>query len=101
MDFIVHQSLKVVESGVIPDHAIRAAIRALSKKRLIQEGRYDPEQGAQRYMDVLNMLKKSESPLKRTRQMSSTMNCRLSFFRQYLEKDSNTVLAIFQLKQQL
>lgn len=60
MDFIVHQSLKIVESGVIPDHAIRAAIRALSKKRLIQEGRYDPEQGAQRYMDVLNMLKKSE-----------------------------------------
>ncbi|MFH3575006.1 SAM-dependent methyltransferase, partial [Acinetobacter baumannii] len=54
MDFIVHQSLKIVESGVIPDHAIRAAIRALSKKRLIQEGRYDPEQGAQRYMDVLN-----------------------------------------------
>ncbi len=45
MDFIVHQSLKIVESGVIPDHAIRAAIRALSKKRLIQEGRYDPEQG--------------------------------------------------------
>ncbi|MEX7542651.1 SAM-dependent methyltransferase, partial [Acinetobacter baumannii] len=60
MDFIVHQSLKIVESGVIPDHAIRAAIRALSKKRLIQEGRYDPEQGAHRYMDVLNMLKKSE-----------------------------------------
>ncbi|WP_227518721.1 hypothetical protein, partial [Acinetobacter baumannii] len=25
MDFIVHQSLKIVESGVIPDHAIRAA----------------------------------------------------------------------------
>ncbi|EXS29630.1 methyltransferase domain protein [Acinetobacter sp. 742879] len=60
MDFIVHQSLKIVESGVIPDHAIRAAIRALSKKRLIQEGRCDPEQGAHRYMDVLNMLKKSE-----------------------------------------
>ncbi len=31
MDFIVHQSLKIVESGVLPDHAIRAAIRALSK----------------------------------------------------------------------
>ena len=60
MDFIVHQSLRIVESGVLPDHAIRAAIRALSKKRLIQEGRYDPEQGAQRYMDVLNMLKRSE-----------------------------------------
>ncbi|MFK4050484.1 SAM-dependent methyltransferase [Acinetobacter venetianus] len=60
MDFIIHQSLKLVESGLVPDQAIRAAIRALSKKRLIQEGRYDPEQGAQRYMDVLNMLKHSE-----------------------------------------
>lgn len=60
MDFIVHQSLRIVESGVLPDHAIRTAIRALSKKRLIQEGRYDPEQGAQRYIDVLNMLKRSE-----------------------------------------
>ncbi|NNH01748.1 cyclopropane-fatty-acyl-phospholipid synthase family protein [Acinetobacter sp. ANC 5414] len=60
MDFIIHKSLKLVESGLIPDQAIRAAIRALSKKRLIQEGRYDPEQAAQRYMDVLNMLKSSE-----------------------------------------
>lgn len=101
MDFIVHQSLKIVESGVIPDHAIRAAIRALSKKRLIQEGRYDPEQGAQRYMDVLNMLKKSKSRLKRIRQTSSTMNCRPSFFRRCLEKDSNIVRVIFRLKQQL
>ena len=60
MDFIIHKSLKLVESGLIPDQAIRAAIRALSKKRLIQEGRYDPEQAAQRYMDVLNLLKNSE-----------------------------------------
>lgn len=34
MDFIVHQSLRIVESGVLPDHAIRTAIRALSKKTL-------------------------------------------------------------------
>ena len=60
MDFIIQKSLKLVESGLVPDQAIRAAIRALSKKRLIQEGRYDPEQGAQRYMDVLHMLKHSE-----------------------------------------
>ena len=60
MDFIIQQSLRIVESGLLPDQAIRAAIRGLSKKRLIQEGRYDPEQGAQRYMDVLNMLKSSE-----------------------------------------
>lgn len=60
MDFIIQQSLKLVESGLVPDQAIRAAIRALSKKRLIQEGRYDPEQAAQRYMDVLNTLKHSK-----------------------------------------
>ena len=60
MDFIIQKSLKLVESGLVPDQAIRAAIRALSKKRLIQEGRYDPEQGAQRYMDVLNIVKIAE-----------------------------------------
>ncbi|MEB6677345.1 SAM-dependent methyltransferase [Acinetobacter haemolyticus] len=60
MDFIIQQSLKLVETGIVPDQAIRAAIRALSKKRLIQEGRYDPEQSAQRYMDVLAMLKQSD-----------------------------------------
>ena len=43
MDFMIQQSLKLIESGKIPDQAIRAAIRALSKKRLTQEGRYDPE----------------------------------------------------------
>ncbi len=101
MDFIVHQSLKIVESGVIPDHAIRAAIRALSKKRLIQEGRYDPEQGAQRYMDVLNMLKRAKSPLKQIRQTSSTMSYQPSFFRRCLEKDLNIVHVTFPLKQQL
>ena len=46
MDYIIQKSLKLVESGLIPDQAIRAAIRSLSKKRLIQEGRYDPEQAA-------------------------------------------------------
>ena len=37
MDFIIQKSLKLVESGLVPDQAIRAAIRALSKKRLIQD----------------------------------------------------------------
>lgn len=32
MEFIIQQSLKLVESGLVPDQAIRTAIRALSKK---------------------------------------------------------------------
>lgn len=31
MDFIIQQSLRIVESGLLPDQAIRAAIRGLSK----------------------------------------------------------------------
>ena len=59
MNFMIQQSLKLVETGRVPDAVIRAAIRNLSKKRLVQEGRYDPALAAQRYMDVLNMLKSS------------------------------------------
>ncbi len=59
MDFMIQKTLKWVESSKIPDPAIRAAIRALSKQRLKQEGRFKPEQGAQRYMDVLHALKSS------------------------------------------
>lgn len=101
MDFIVHQSLKIVESGVIPDHAIRAAIRALSKKRLIQEGRYDPEQGAQRYMDVLNMLKKSEIAVETDKANEQHYELPTEFFRRCLEKDLNIVHVTFPPKQQL
>jgi hypothetical protein len=42
MDFMIQQSLKLVESGKLPDSVIRAGIRSLSKKRLAQEGRFDP-----------------------------------------------------------
>jgi hypothetical protein len=36
MDFMIQQSLKLVESGKLPDSVIRAGIRSLSKKRLAQ-----------------------------------------------------------------
>ena len=86
MDFIIQKSLKLVESGLVPDQAIRAAIRALSKKRLIQEGRYYPEQGAQRYMDVLNMLKLSEIAIETDKANEQHYELPTAFFQAVLGK---------------
>ncbi|GAA5632357.1 ubiquinone biosynthesis O-methyltransferase, mitochondrial [Acinetobacter calcoaceticus] len=86
MDFIIQQSLKLLESGLVPDQAIRAAIRTLSKKRLIQEGRYDPEQGAQRYMDVLNMLKQSEIAIETDKANEQHYELPTAFFQAVLGK---------------
>ena len=86
MDFIIQQSLRIVESGLLPDQAIRAAIRGLSKKRLIQEGRYDPEQGAQRYMDVLNMLKHSEIAIETDKANEQHYELPTEFFQAVLGK---------------
>ncbi|MGA6135494.1 SAM-dependent methyltransferase [Acinetobacter dispersus] len=86
MDFIINQSLKLVESGLVPDQAIRAAIRAISKKRLIQEGRYDPEQGAQRYMDVLNMLKHSQIAIETDKANEQHYELPTAFFEAVLGK---------------
>ncbi|MCH7312118.1 cyclopropane-fatty-acyl-phospholipid synthase family protein [Acinetobacter sp. ANC 4805] len=86
MDFIIQKSLKLVESGLVPDQAIRAAIRALSKKRLIQEGRYDPEQGAQRYMDVLHMLKHSEIAIETDKANEQHYELPTAFFQAVLGK---------------
>jgi cyclopropane-fatty-acyl-phospholipid synthase len=86
MDFIIQKSLKLVESGLVPDQAIRAAIRALSKKRLIQEGRYDPEQGAQRYMDVLQMLKHSEIAIETDKANEQHYELPTAFFQAVLGK---------------
>ena len=86
MDFIIQKSLKLIESGLVPDQAIRAAIRALSKKRLIQEGRYDPEQGAQRYMDVLQMLKHSEIAIETDKANEQHYELPTAFFQAVLGK---------------
>ncbi|MBE9401862.1 class I SAM-dependent methyltransferase [Acinetobacter albensis] len=86
MDFMIQQSLKLVESGLLPDQAIRAAIRSLSKKRLIQEGRYDPEQGAQRYMDVLRMLKSSEIAIETDKANEQHYELPTEFFQAVLGK---------------
>lgn len=86
MDYIIQKSLKLVESGLIPDPAIRAAIRALSKKRLIQEGRYDPEQAAQRYMDVLNLLKQSKIAIETDKANEQHYELPTQFFQAVLGK---------------
>ncbi|WP_343581082.1 cyclopropane-fatty-acyl-phospholipid synthase family protein [Acinetobacter sp.] len=86
MDFIIQKSLKLVESGLVPDPAIRAAIRSLSKKRLIQEGRYDPEQGAQRYMDVLHMLKHSAIAIETDKANEQHYELPTAFFQAVLGK---------------
>ena len=86
MDFMIQQSLKLIESGKIPDQAIRAAIRALSKKRLTQEGRYDPQLAAKRYMDVLHMLKSSEIAIETDKANEQHYELPTEFFQAVLGK---------------
>ena len=95
MDYIIQQSLKLVESGLIPDQAIRAVIRSLSKKRLIQEGRYDPELGSQRYMDVVNMLKRSEIAIETEKANEQHYELPTAFFQSVLGKHLKYSASLF------
>ena len=52
-------TLALAERGLLPDSIIRAGIRKLSQQRLTQEGRFNSEFAAQRYMQVLDTLKHS------------------------------------------
>lgn len=56
---LAHPILSITERGLLPDSLIRAGIRQLSKRRLMQEGRYNSELATTRYMSVLNQLKHS------------------------------------------
>jgi len=42
MDFMIKKTLELIENGKVPDSVIRAGIKILSKKRLAQEGRFNP-----------------------------------------------------------
>lgn len=86
MDFMIQQSLKLIESGKVPDQAIRAAIRGLSKKRLVQEGRYVPEHAAQRYMQVLDDLKKSDIAIETDKANEQHYELPTEFFQAVLGK---------------
>lgn len=59
MTNIQHPVLSLTEKGLLPDSVIRAGIRQLSRRRLQQEGRYNTELAAQRYMQVLDELRHS------------------------------------------
>ncbi len=86
MDFMIQQSLKLVEKGKSPDAVIRAGIRTLSKKRLAQEGRFDPALAAQRYMDVLHMLKNSAIAIETDKANEQHYELPTAFFQAVLGK---------------
>ena len=86
MDFMIQPTLKLIESGKVPDQAIRAAIRHLSKKRLAQEGRFDPALAAQRYMDVLQMLQHSDIAIETEKANEQHYELPTEFFQAVLGK---------------
>lgn len=81
-----HPLLSITEHGLLPDRVIRAGIRKLSRKRLIQEGRYNTEQAATRYSDVLHRLK--HSPIAIETQAANAQHYELptEFFQKVLGK---------------
>lgn len=96
MDFMIQQSLKLVESGKLPDSVIRAGIRSLSKKRLAQEGRFDPALAARRYMDVLTMLKNSEIAIETDKANEQHYELPTAFFQAVLGKRLKYSASLFE-----
>jgi len=86
MDFMIQPTLKLIESGKVPDQAIRTAIRHLSKKRLAQEGRFDPALAAQRYMDVLQILQHSDIAIETEKANEQHYELPTEFFQAVLGK---------------
>ncbi|MGB8695428.1 SAM-dependent methyltransferase [Acinetobacter sp.] len=86
MDFMIQPTLKLIESGKVPDQAIRAAIRHLSKKRLAQEGRFDPALAAQRYMEVLQILQHSDIAIETDKANEQHYELPTEFFQAVLGK---------------
>ena len=96
MDFMIQHSLKLIESGKIPDQVIRTGIRALSKKRLTQEGRYDPERAAKHYMDVLALLKKSDIAIETDKANEQHYELPTEFFQAVLGKRLKYSASLFE-----
>lgn len=96
MDFMIQKSLKFIESGKVPDPVIRAGIRALSKKRLEQEGRYQPELGAMRYMQVLNSLKHSAIAIETDKANEQHYELPTAFFQAVLGKRLKYSASLFE-----
>ena len=96
MDMMIQHALKMIESGKVPDRVIRAGIRALSKKRLTQEGRFDPVLAAQRYMDVLHMLKNSEIAIETDKANEQHYELPTEFFQAVLGKRLKYSASLFE-----
>ncbi len=87
MDFMIQKSLELIENGKVPDPVIRAGIKILSKKRLAQEGRFNPPLAAQRYMDVLTMLKSSEIAIETDKANEQHYELPTAFFQEVLNEE--------------
>ena len=99
MDFMIQHILKLIESGKLPDQAIRAAIRHLSKKRLAQEGRFDPALAAQRYIDVLQMLQHSDIAIETDKANEQHYELPTEFFQAVLGKRLKYSASLFKTNQ--
>ena len=96
MDFMIQKTLELIEIGKVPDPVIRAGIRTLSKKRLAQEGRFDPALAAQRYMDVLTMLKNSEIAIETDKANEQHYELPTAFFQAVLGKRLKYSASLFE-----
>ncbi|WOE32430.1 MULTISPECIES: cyclopropane-fatty-acyl-phospholipid synthase family protein [unclassified Acinetobacter] len=96
MDSMIQRSLELIESGKIPDIAIRAGIRTLSKKRLTEEGRFDPQRAAQRYMEVLNLLQNSAIAIETDKANQQHYELPTAFFQAVLGKRLKYSASFFQ-----
>ena len=99
MDFMIQHILKLIESGKLPDQAIRAAIRHLSKKRLAQEGRFDPALAAQRYIDVLQMLQHSDIAIETDKANEQHYELPTEFYQAVLGKRLKYSASLFKTNQ--
>ena len=96
MDFMIQKTLELIENGKVPDPVIRAGIRTLSKKRLAQEGRFNPALAAQRYMDVLTMLKNSEIAIETDKANEQHYELPTAFFQAVLGKRLKYSASLFE-----
>lgn len=81
-----HPLLSITECGILPDRLTRAGIRQLSRRRLAQEGRFDTEQAATRYMHVLETLKQSEIAIETDKANEQHYELPTEFFKTVLGK---------------
>ena len=96
MDMILQKTLNMLEKGQVPDPVIRAGIRLLSKKRLKQEGRFDPVVASQRYDDVLQLLKNSEIAVETQKANEQHYELPTEFFQAVLGKRLKYSASLFE-----